>query len=59
MPGIFISYRREDSAGHAGRLFDRLGAKFGRERYQPKAHPSLRGSDPPNKAPVLGSIMIA
>jgi hypothetical protein len=32
MPGIFISYRREDSAGHAGRLFDRLGAKFGRER---------------------------
>jgi hypothetical protein len=32
MPGIFISYRREDSAGHAGRLFDRLGAKFGRDR---------------------------
>ncbi len=24
MSGIFISYRREDSAGHAGRLFDRL-----------------------------------
>jgi formylglycine-generating enzyme required for sulfatase activity len=28
-PGIFISYRRDDSAGHAGRLFDRLGAHFG------------------------------
>lgn len=28
--GIFISYRREDSAGHAGRLFDRLAAHFGR-----------------------------
>ncbi len=28
--GIFISYRREDSAGHAGRLFDRLAARFGR-----------------------------
>jgi formylglycine-generating enzyme required for sulfatase activity len=27
--GIFISYRRDDSAGHAGRLFDRLTAHFG------------------------------
>ncbi|HYO12635.1 MAG TPA: toll/interleukin-1 receptor domain-containing protein [Thermoanaerobaculia bacterium] len=25
---IFINYRREDSAGHAGRLFDRLRARF-------------------------------
>src|SRR5688572_31262890 len=30
--GIFVSYRREDSAGHAGRLFDRLVEQFGRER---------------------------
>jgi hypothetical protein len=29
MPGIFISYRREDAAGHAGRLFDRLRSRFG------------------------------
>ncbi len=29
MSGIFLSYRREDSAGHAGRLFDRLSARFG------------------------------
>lgn len=29
---IFISYRREDSSGYAGRLFDRLKATFGRER---------------------------
>jgi hypothetical protein len=29
MPRIFISYRREDSAGHAGRLNDRLKASFG------------------------------
>jgi outer membrane biosynthesis protein TonB len=28
--GIFISYRRDDSAGHAGRLFDRLMARFGK-----------------------------
>ena len=24
MGGVFISYRRDDSAGHAGRLYDRL-----------------------------------
>ena len=32
MPGIFISYRREDTAGHAGRLFDRLREHFGKDR---------------------------
>ena len=30
MNGIFISYRRDDAAGHAGRLFDRLVARFGK-----------------------------
>lgn len=29
MPGIFISYRREDCPGHAGRIFDRLRSRFG------------------------------
>ena len=29
MPKIFISYRRDDSAGQAGRLFDHLGQHFG------------------------------
>lgn len=28
-PKIFISYRRDDSVGHAGRLFDRLAQEFG------------------------------
>jgi TIR domain len=32
MAGIFISYRRDDTAGHAGRLYDRLVEHFGRER---------------------------
>lgn len=32
MPRIFISYRREDSAGHAGRLYDRLRQHFGADR---------------------------
>ena len=31
MSGIFISYRRIDTAGHAGRLCDRLRAHFGRQ----------------------------
>jgi TIR domain len=32
MAGIFISYRREDTAGYAGRLYDQLSAHFGEER---------------------------
>ncbi len=32
MNGIFISYRRNDAPGYAGRLYDRLAAKFGAER---------------------------
>lgn len=31
MPGIFISYRRDDSAAYAGRLYDRLSSHFGRD----------------------------
>jgi hypothetical protein len=27
---IFISYRRDDSAPYAGRLYDRLTARFGK-----------------------------
>lgn len=30
--GIFVSYRRDDSSGHAGRLSDRLVEHFGKER---------------------------
>ena len=31
-PRIFISYRREDAAGDAGRLADHLSARFGKNR---------------------------
>jgi formylglycine-generating enzyme required for sulfatase activity len=31
MPKIFISYRRDDSGGWAGRLYDRLSQHFGRD----------------------------
>ena len=30
--GIFISYRRQDSGHLAGRLYDRLAARFGEDR---------------------------
>lgn len=32
MARIFISYRRDDSGGHAGRLCDRLSSRFGDDR---------------------------
>jgi hypothetical protein len=31
LPKIFISYRREDAPGYAGRLYDRLRDEFGRD----------------------------
>ena len=31
MPEIFICYRREDSSGHAGRIFDCARERFGDE----------------------------
>jgi len=30
--GVFISYRREDSGGYAGRIYDRLTSRLGREK---------------------------
>jgi curved DNA-binding protein CbpA len=32
VPNIFISYRREDCFAHAGRIYDRLVAEFGRSQ---------------------------
>jgi hypothetical protein len=32
MPGIFISYRRDDTSGHAGRLRSKLARRYGRSR---------------------------
>ena len=32
MAGIFISYRRDDSSGQAGRLYDRLASHFGKDQ---------------------------
>ena len=30
-PRIFLNYRREDTRGYAGRLYDRLSSRFGKE----------------------------
>jgi hypothetical protein len=32
MRGVFLSYRRSDTAGHVGRLHDHLAARFGADR---------------------------
>ena len=32
MAGVFVSYRRDDSSGYAGRLYERLVREFGRKR---------------------------
>lgn len=32
MSGIFISYRRQDTSGYAGRLYERLAKHFGKQR---------------------------
>jgi TIR domain len=32
MPGVFICYRRDDTGGYAGHLYDRLARQFGREQ---------------------------
>jgi hypothetical protein len=32
MSGVFISYRRDDSGGYAGRLFDALAGRFGHDQ---------------------------
>jgi len=51
MSGIFISYRRDDSQALAGRLFDRLTRRFGKDRV----FRDIDGIDPgANFAEVIG-----
>ena len=40
---IFISYRRDDASGHAGRLYDALAPRFGAENVFMDAHNELLG----------------
>jgi hypothetical protein len=43
--GVFISYRRNEAAAYAGRLYDRLTARFGRERVFIDTENVGRGAD--------------
>ncbi len=45
MPGIFICYRRGDSAGFAGRLYDRLEREFGKEHVFMDVDTSIKPGD--------------
>ena len=42
---VFLSYRRGDSAGHAGRLYDWLTARFGRGNVFRDFEAILPGAD--------------
>lgn len=43
--GIFISYRRDDSAGHAGRIYDRLEEYYGPDRVFRDMEDIVAGDD--------------
>ena len=62
MPSIFISYRRIDSTGSAGRLFDRLSHHFGRDHVFMDTEGSIeRGADFPEvieKAVASANAMV-
>jgi hypothetical protein len=45
MSGIFVSYRRDDTAGHAGRLFDHLSDTFGADGVFMDVDDIRRGED--------------
>jgi hypothetical protein len=45
MSAIFISYRREDMAGNAGRIYDRLVDRFGPERVYRDVDSGQPGED--------------
>lgn len=45
MPKVFISYRREDTPGHAGRLYDRLQQEFGADNVFIDVDTLLPGDD--------------
>ena len=63
MPGLFISYRRIDSAGFTGRLFDHLSRHFGRHHVFMDIEGGIeRGADFPEvieKAVQSADAMIA
>jgi TIR domain len=61
-PRIYISYRREDTAGHASRLYDALAERVGADRVVMDIHATRAGQDySPTLERSLGSgdVLIA
>jgi hypothetical protein len=57
MSGIFVSYRREDSAPYAARLYDRLRARFGEKQVFMDVDDIAPGADFP--AQIDGKSLLA
>ncbi|MDQ6920924.1 MAG: toll/interleukin-1 receptor domain-containing protein [Candidatus Dormibacteraeota bacterium] len=56
---IFVSYRREDSPGEAGRLYDRLAARYGsREVFRDIDHSQPGTPFPARLVNVIGSSQV-
>jgi hypothetical protein len=45
MPSIFVSYRRTDAPAHAGRIYDRLVERFGKENVYRDLDSTAPGAD--------------
>ena len=62
MTNIMISYRRDDTAGHAGRLYDRLSIAFGRDkvfRDVDKIKPAENFSESIHEAVQQSTVVLA
>jgi hypothetical protein len=53
---VFLSYRREDASGHAGRLYDLLAARYGAERVFMDIDAIPLGSEFANDQPGRGVV---
>ena len=45
MSSIFLSYRRQDAPGHAGRIYDRLVERFGKDNVYMDLDSTAPGAD--------------
>ncbi len=56
MPRIFISYRRDDSAGHTRRVYDQLSDYFGPDQVFMDVDTISPGRDPDNGRAVFAAV---
>ena len=53
--GVFISYRRQETSGLAGRLYERLAARLGDDQVFMDVDTIARGSTSPRSSPRRSS----